>query len=528
MNVGYPNAVLSRLARESEMPIVVHDPRKGKSVDSEGALLKIKFSKMTTDKLMDNNHKKVGAEGQTELFSRRRSEIPDAERLSVFQGKLYQKAKQEKEYRFYVLYDKMFVPYILRQSWKRVKQNAGSPGIDGVTIEEVENYGIEKYLSELGDELRTQGYRPQAVKRVMILKANGGERPLGIPTVKDRIAQTACKLILEPIFEADFEESSYGFRPERSSKGAMMAIKAHLKEEKTEVLDADLSKYFDTIPHDKLMIALKERISDPRILRLIKKWLRAPIYEDGQFKGGKKNRIGTPQGGVISPLLANIYLHLLDRIVNNPGSLFYKYGISIVRYADDFVLMGHTMPKQVSDKLNSLIERMGLTLNDDKTHKVKATETSFDFLGFTVRYSRDLYVKGKKYWEIVPSKQSELKVRDKVRTYLGSHGHCPSQTIVKDLNSIIRGWLNYFTIEGISYPQMSKRRLRYYLSTKLYRYFNRKSQRKSRLYRQKAFEVLVHQYGLIDPTKYTLLRLSVKADEEIFRKAVCGKTARTV
>jgi group II intron reverse transcriptase/maturase len=416
----------------------------------------------------------------------------------------------------------------LRESWKRVKHNAGSPGVDKVTIEDIEEYGVDKYLGELGEELRSQTYRPKAVKRVMISKANGGERPLGIPTIKDRIAQAACKMILEPIFEADFEESSHGFRPKRSSKDAMMAIKAHLKGGKTEVLDADLSKYFDTIPHSKLMIALGERVSDPRILKLIKSWLKVPVFEDGQFKGGKKNSRGTPQGGVISPLLANIYLHLLDRIINNPKSLFQQHGIKIVRYADDFVLMGKAMPKEVTDRLTNLISRMGLILNGDKTRKVKATETSFDFLGFTVRYSRDLFVKGKKYWEIMPSKKSEQKVREKVRDFLGSHGHSPAKTTADGLNAIIRGWLNYFSIEGVSYLQMSKRRLRHYLSTKLYRYFNRKSQRKCRLYRQKAFDLLISQYGLIDPTTYTFHRLPVIANEEVFRKAVCGKTARTV
>ena len=453
---------------------------------------------------MDNHYHKVGAGGQLELIGRRRSEIPDAERLQTFQGKLYQKAKQEKKYKFYVLYDKMFVPYILRESWKRVKHNAGSSGVDGMTIKNVVQYGVEKFLTELGEELRSQSYRPKAVRRVMIPKANGGERPLGIPTVKDRIAQTACKMILEPIFEADFEESSYGFRPKRSSKNAMRAIKAHLQEGRTEVLDADLSRYFDTIPHDKLMIALGERISDPRILKLIKSWLKTPIFEDGQFKGGKKNHQGTPQGGVISPLLANIYLHMLDRIVNNPRSLFSQYGVKMVRYADDFVLMGRTIPKEVTDRLTNLIGRMGLTLNEDKTRKLKATETSFDFLGFTVRYSRDLFVKGKKYWEIIPRKKSELKVREKVRIYLDSHGHSPAKEITEGLNSTIRGWLNYYTIDKVCYPQMSKRRLRSYLFTKLYRYFNRKSQRKCRLYRRKAFDLLVNQYGLIDPTKYML------------------------
>jgi len=477
---------------------------------------------------MDKNHNKVGTNGQLSCFGRRRSEIPDAERLQTFQGKLYQKAKQDKKYKFYVLYDKMFVLYILREAWKQVKRNGGSPGIDGVTIEDIEEYGVDKYLSELKEELRCQTYRPKAVKRVMIPKANGKERPLGISTVKDRIAQTVCKMILEPIFEADFEESSYGFRPGLSSKEAMSAIKTYLKEGKTEVLDADLSQYFDTIPHYKLVIALEERISDPRMIKLIKKWLKVPVFEDGQFKGGKKNKKGTPQGGVISPLLANVYLNLLDRIVNNPRSLFYRYGIKIVRYADDFILLGEKIPKQVIDKLNSLIHRMGLTLNEDKTKKVNSKETSFDFLGFTVRYSRDLYVKGKKYWDIFPSKKSEQRIRDKVRSYLEKHGHSPAKTIAEKLNSKTRGWLNYFTITGVSYPQMSKRRLRYYFSMRLYRYFNRKSQRKSRLFRQKAFEVLVQQYGLIDPTKYSIQRLPVKAPEEVFRRAVCGKTARAV
>ena len=477
---------------------------------------------------MDNHNESVGADGQLELFGKRRSDMPDAERLQAFQGKLYQKAKQEKKFKFYVLYDKMFVPYILRESWKRVRQNAGSPGIDGVSIRDIEGYGIDKYLKELGEELRCQTYRPKAVKRVMISKANGGERPLGIPTVKDRIAQTACKLILEPIFEADFEESSHGFRPKRSSKDAMTSIKSHLQEGRTEVIDADLSKYFDTIPHAKLMIALRERVSDPRMLKLIKSWLKVPVFEDGQFKGGKKHNQGTPQGGVISPLLANIYLHLLDRIINNPRSLFYQYEVKIVRYADDFVLMGKAIPKEVRDRLTDLIGRMGLTLNEDKTREIKATETSFDFLGFTVRYSRDLFVKDRKYWDIIPSKKSELKVREKVRNYLDSHGHSPAGEVSVGLNSIIRGWINYYSIEKVSYPQMSKRRLRHYLFFKLHRYFNRKSQRKCRLYRQKAFDLLVNQYGLIDPTKYTLQRLPVKANEEVFRKAVCGKTACTV
>jgi len=448
------------------------------------------------------NQKRVGADGQGELFKRRRGEIPDAERVTILQEKLCQKAKQEREYKFYVLYDKMFIPYMLREAWKRVKANGGAPGVDGITIEDVEQYGVESYLKELGEELRRQTYKPQAVKRVYRDKADGSKRPLGIPVVRDRIAQTVCKMIMEPIFEADFEECSHGFRPKRSTKDAMTAIKENLKAGKTEVYDADLSKYFDTIPHDKLMIALKERITDPRILKLIYKWLKVPVYEDGKYTSGKGNNQGTPQGGVISPLLANIYLNLLDRIINDPRKLFGKYGVGIARYADDFVLMGKKIPEELIMKLKSLLQRMGLTLNERKTRQIDAKKESFNFLGYTTRFDKDTKGRNTKYWNIFPSKKSELKIREKVKEYLQTHGHYKAQDIAQGLNSLLRGWLNYYSIPGVSYPAMSKRRLRFYLYDRLYRYYNRKSQRKSRLYRQDAFEVLVTRYGLIDPSKY--------------------------
>jgi RNA-directed DNA polymerase len=413
------------------------------------------------------DQKSVKAEVQGELFKRRGHEIPDAERVKTFQEKLYQKAKQEREYKFYVLYDKMFIPYMLRQAWKQVKANGGSSGVDKVTIEDVERYGVDIYLAELGEEIRKQTYRPQAVKRVMIPKANGGERPLGIPTVRDRIAQTVCKMILEPIFEADFQESSYGYRPKRSQKDAITAIKTNLREGKSEVYEADLSAYFDTIPHDKLQIALKQRISDPRMLKLINKWLKAPVKEGNQYKSGKKNQKGTPQGGVISPLLANIYLHLLDRIVSSKGSLFAKYGVKLVRYADDFVLMGEAIPDEVINKLKELLKRMGLSLNDTKTRKIDAKTERFDFLGFTMRYDRDLHNGVTRYWNIIPGKRAEQGVRNKIRGFLKTHGHSNAHTVSAGLNSRIRGWINYFDIKGVSYPAMSKRMLRHYLTMKL-------------------------------------------------------------
>lgn len=460
-------------------------------------------NKQNQSKLRKEYQQKDGESGQGAPLKKKKSELSDSERVEALQRGLYQKAKQEKGFKFYVLYDKVFIGYMLRESWKQVKAKGGSSGIDGVRIEDIKEQGVEDYLKTLGEELRTKQYRAQAVKRVMIPKANGGERPLGIPTVRDRIVQTACKLILEPIFEADFEESSHGFRPGRSAAGALSSIKEHLERGLDEVLDGDLSKYFDTIPHEKLLIALKERISDPRMLDLIKQWLKVPIWEDKQFKGGKKNKVGTPQGGVISPLLANIYLHLLDRIVNHPRSLFAKAGVKIVRYADDFVMMGKKIESQIKDKLKELLSRMGLSLNEEKTRMVRAKEESFDFLGFSIRYDRSIRGSKSHYWNIIPSRKSEQGLRDKIKDYLNQHGHYCAEQICGDLNLQLAGWLNYFEIKGVSYPAMSKRRIRRYLQERLNRYYYRKSQRRCRLYGQKAFEVLVAKYGLIDPTKYT-------------------------
>jgi RNA-directed DNA polymerase len=453
---------------------------------------------------MKDYQKKAESDGQGELFNRRKSEIPDEERVVDLQRKLYQKAKAEKGFKFYVLYDKMFIPYMLREAWKQVKSNGGSAGIDKIGIKEIEQYGVENYLEELGEDLRKQTYRPLPVKRVMIPKANGGERPLGIPTVRDRIAQTVCKMILEPIFESDFEESSYGFRPKRSSKDAMRAIKEELGKGKVQVYDADLSNYFDSIPHDKLMIALQTRVSDPRILKLLKQWLKVPVQEDGQLKGGKGRKTGTPQGGVISPLLANVYMHLLDRIVNSPNSLFGKAGIKIIRYADDFILMGKELSEEVLKELDSILDRMGLCLNEQKTHKLDARDESFDFLGFTVRFDKDIYGRPIKYWNVIPSKKSEAKLREKVRVFLRTHGHSRPERVADGLNSLTRGWMNYFDIAQVSYPRDSYRRLRYYLTNKVDKYYRRKSQRRcKRLYGRDAFKKLVQNYGLIDPSVRT-------------------------
>ncbi len=428
--------------------------------------------------------------------------MSDKERVQDFQRKLYMKAKQEKKFRFYVLYDKVRLPYMLREAYRRCKTKRGSPGIDNNTFKQIEDQGVAEFIEGIKQELEERTYRPSPVLRVYIPKANGKLRPLGIPTIKDRLVQTACKMVIEPIFEADFEDSSYGFRPKRKASDAVVKIKENLKKGYTEIYDADLSSYFDTIPHKELMFLIGIRVSDKNVLHLIKMWLKAPICEDGKMSGGKKNKKGTPQGGVISPLLANIYMHLLDKAVKRIGSVFQKAGIRIIRYADDFVLMGKSITKKVIVYLYGMMERMKLTINEDKTRIVEAKHKPFNFLGFTFRYDKDLYGDSKRYWNVCPSEKSEKKIRSKLKENLKSNGHLSPEKLVRELNSIIRGWLNYFTIHKVSYVQKAKRKLRFYLMNKIHRYYHRKSQRKSKLYRRGAYKILMEKYNLIDPWYY--------------------------
>ena len=430
--------------------------------------------------------------------------MTDAERVQDFQRKLYRKAKQDTNFCFYVLYDKVRLPHFLREAYKRCKANDGCAGVDGVKFSDVEAYGVEKFISEIIDELETKTYKPKAVLRVYISKDNGKQRPLGIPTIKDRVIQMAVKLVIEPIFEADFEESSHGFRPKRSADDAVREIKKNLLDGKCDVFDADLSAYFDTIPHKELMHLVAQRISDKNILHLIKMWLKAPVMEDGSPKGGRKSKTGTPQGGVISPLLANIYLHLFDKAVNRLEGKFHKYGVKIVRYADDFVLMAKEIPEESLEYMNWMFDKMKLKLNEEKSRMLCAYNESFDFLGHTFRFSDDIFGRPFKYWNVEPSMKSQKKIRSNIREYFKYNGHKAPQIVAKDLNTITRGWINYFTIKGVTYPSKAKQNLRYYLAKKLTRFYKRKSQRKCKLHNQGAFRVLVDKYGLIDPVKYAL------------------------
>jgi len=369
-------------------------------------------------------------------------------KIRTLQRKLYAKAKQEPGYRFYALYDKVYRGDVLHHAYRLVRSNKGAPGIDGVSFETIEAAeGIETFLEGLAEEVKNRTYRPMPVRRVMIPKPDGSQRPLGIPTIRDRVVQMAVKLMIEPIFEADFCDCSYGFRPKRSAHDAMGDISYALHKGHTEVIDADLSKYFDTIPHAKLLAVVAERIADGGILHLIKQWLKAPVVEKGKdgkdrTSGGKGNRRGTPQGGVISPLLANLYLHLLDRIWERHG-LEQKYAARLVRYADDMVLLCAKGTAKPLAMLKYILARLGLTLNETKTKVLNAWDESFDFLGFEVRMI--LSRRGKAYPHIQPSKRSVKRINARL-TELTTRNltPIPLPIIVHRLNQSLRGWTCYF------------------------------------------------------------------------------------
>jgi len=372
------------------------------------------------------------------------------DKIRTLQRKLYAKAKQEPAYRFYVLYDKIIREDILSHAWRLVRANRGSPGVDGLSFEAIENSeGVETFLRELARDLQNKTYRAQPVRRVMIPKADGSLRPLGIPTIRDRVAQMAVKLVIEPIFEADFCAHSYGFRPKRSAHDAVDDIANALWAGYTQVIDADLSKYFDSIPHAKLMAVVAERIVDGGILSLINQWLKAPVVgEDGNgvkrtVGGGKANRKGTPQGGVISPLLANCYLHILDRIWQR-RHLKGKLQAHLVRYADDFVVMCRKDVEEPLKVVRHVLERLGLSLNEAKTHVVNATEASFNFLGFAIRMSRGIRT-GKPYPHVCPAAKSLMKIKTKLTAMTGRElTPIPLEAMIGNVNQSLKGWVNYF------------------------------------------------------------------------------------
>jgi RNA-directed DNA polymerase len=412
--------------------------------------------------------------------------IPPQDKSRELQRKLYRAAKRQRNRRFHALYDRIFRPDILRQAWEEVRRNGGSAGQDGVSIEDVEREGVEQFLREIEQDLKAGTYRPKPVLRVYIPKADGRQRPLGIPTVRDRVVQQACKIVIEPIFEANFQDNSYGFRPKRSAQQAVTVVKKSLITG-WWVVDADIQGYFDNINHPMLLSLLKRRISDHRVLKLIRQWLEAGVLENGIVNASE---IGSPQGGVISPLLANIYLHVLDMFWAERFSSLGK----LVRYADDFVIICRTRhdAETAMQKVAQVMELLKLTLHPTKTRVVDMGQDGFDFLGFHFHKK-----KSRKSAKLLPyiwaSPKSMMSIRRKIHiiTERKRLSNTPDE-VIKFLNMVIRGWRNYFRIGNCTLKfQQLDRYVRYRLEQWIRAKLGSRGQ-----WNEIAFRALITQLGL--------------------------------
>ena len=372
-------------------------------------------------------------------------------KVEELREKLNGKAKAEKTYRFYLLYDKVYRKDFLEAAYAKCRENDGAPGVDGERFEDIEAYGVERYLGELAQELKEKRYQPGPVRRVMIPKENqpGKFRPLGIPNIRDRIVQQAVVLLLSPIFEADFPEEMYGYREGRSAQDAVRKVQEGLRNRQRHVVDADLSKYFDRIPHEQLLRSVERRIADRQILWLIRAWLKVPVHETNaqgrvEVKGGAKSKEGTPQGGVISPLLANIYFRRLLVAWEQRG-YGAKYGARIVNYADDFVILCRQDASGAQEAARRLVNGIGLALNEEKTRAVNAWETPFNFLGFT--FGQQHRRGGKRYLGKHASVKNTTRYREKIRalTARDQTWKRPEEVVTR-INQMTTGFWQYFRI----------------------------------------------------------------------------------
>ena len=481
---GKPTAGVGRDRSSGE----AGNDRGAKGLDTENVSKGIGVKSLRKRHLTEREIREIGAK-------RHLTKYPD---IALMTERLARKAAAEPKFRFYRLFWWITHEQTLRCAWERVRANGGAPGVDGVTFQMIERSegGVDGFLAGLQKELRENAYRASPLRRKYIEKANGKMRPLGIPTVKDRVVQCAVKTVIEPIFEEDFHDCSFGFRPNRSAQDAVARIAENVKKGKALVYDADLSSYFDTIPHDKLMAAVQMRISDGRVLGLIRHWLKVCVQEPNGVRISPKGR-GTPQGGVISPLLANIYLHWFETIVSLTAKACGQV-MSIVRYADDFVILARSWVDGFLQRVEGILEgRMGLTVNREKTKVLDFREphTTLTFLGYDFRMVRDrLFGTGKRYLTFGPSKKSMKRVREKIHAITHArNGLLTVEKVVGRLNKLTKGWGAFYSV---GYPSKAFHAVNGYALRRMARFLNRKSQRRYRLKFADTYYGELNHYGM--------------------------------
>ena len=481
---GKPTAGVGRDRSSGE----AGNDRGAKGLDTENVSKGIGVKSLRKRHLTEREIREIGAK-------RHLTKYPD---IALMTERLARKAAAEPKFRFYRLFWWITHEQTLRCAWERVRANGGAPGVDGVTFQMIERSegGVDGFLAGLQKELRENAYRASPLRRKYIEKANGKMRPLGIPTVKDRVVQCAVKTVIEPIFEEDFHDCSFGFRPNRSAQDAVARIAENVKKGKALAYDADLSSYFDTIPHDKLMAAVQMRISDGRVLGLIRHWLKVCVQEPNGVRISPKGR-GTPQGGVISPLLANIYLHWFETIVSLTAKACGQV-MSIVRYADDFVILARSWADGFLQRVEGILEgRMGLTVNREKTKVLDFREphTTLTFLGYDFRMVRDrLFGTGKRYLTFGPSKKSIKRVREKIHAITHArNGLLTVEKVVGRLNKLTTGWGAFYSV---GYPSKAFHAVNGYALRRMARFLNRKSQRRYRLKFADTYYGELNHYGM--------------------------------